>query len=157
MDVNAQHCETYQGNFFSYLILNAWHYYTLRGEDIWAISWENLFMPYENNKCADQPAHPCSLLSTFVVRCLDSTVCILAITKVSRFFCSWTGWFESYLVANPEDRLSHDVAYMIKHNKGDKLNTYYSLLLHIFAHLHSTLTILCCAIIICFSGVTLLY
>ena len=25
-------------------------------------------------------------------------------------FCSWTGQFESYLIANPEDRLSHDVA-----------------------------------------------
>ena len=29
-------------------------------------------MPYANNKGADQPAHPCSLISTFVVRCLDS-------------------------------------------------------------------------------------
>ena len=25
-------------------------------------------------------------------------------------FCSWADWFESYLVANPEDRFSHDVA-----------------------------------------------
>ena len=24
----------------------------------WAMSWENLFMPYANNKGADQPAHP---------------------------------------------------------------------------------------------------
>ena len=28
---------------------------------------------------------PCSLISTFVVRCLDSVICILAISKVSRF------------------------------------------------------------------------
>ena len=30
-------------------------------------------MPYANNKGADQPAHPRSLISAFVVRCLDST------------------------------------------------------------------------------------
>ena len=41
--------------------------------------------PYANNKGADQPAHPRSLISTFVVRCLDSMICILAISKVSRF------------------------------------------------------------------------
>ena len=34
-----------------------------------------------NNKGADQPAHPRSLISTFVVRCLDSMTCILAISK----------------------------------------------------------------------------
>ena len=32
----------------------------------WASSWENLFMPYANNKGADQPALPRSLISTFV-------------------------------------------------------------------------------------------
>ena len=40
-------------------------------------------MPYVNNKGADQTAHPRSLISTFVVRCLDSMICILAISKVS--------------------------------------------------------------------------
>ena len=39
-------------------------------------------MPYVNNKSVDQPAHQRSLISTFVVRCLDST-CILVISKVS--------------------------------------------------------------------------
>ena len=42
-------------------------------------------MPYANNKGADQPARPRSLISTFVVRCLDSMICVLAISKVSRF------------------------------------------------------------------------
>ena len=42
-------------------------------------------MSYANNKGADQPAHPRSLISTFVVRSLDSTICILAISEVSRF------------------------------------------------------------------------
>ena len=42
-------------------------------------------MPYAKNKGADQPAHLRSLISTFVVCCLDSMICILAISKVSRF------------------------------------------------------------------------
>ena len=32
----------------------------------WATSWETLFMPYANNKGADQPVYPRSLISTFV-------------------------------------------------------------------------------------------
>ena len=39
-------------------------------------------MPYANNTGADQPAHARSLFSTFVVRCLDSMICILPISKV---------------------------------------------------------------------------
>ena len=34
-----------------------------------------------NNKGAVQPAHPSSLISTFVVRCLDSMICILVLSK----------------------------------------------------------------------------
>ena len=74
---------------------------------------ENLFMPYVNNKGADQLAHPHSLISAFVVRCLDSIIPLLAISKISRLasFRSLAGWFESYLVANLEDRFSHDEAH----------------------------------------------
>ena len=36
------------------------------------------------NKGADQPAHPRSLISAFVIRCLNITKYILAISKVSR-------------------------------------------------------------------------
>ena len=32
----------------------------------------NLFLSYVNNKDTDQSAHPRSLISAFVVRCLDS-------------------------------------------------------------------------------------
>ena len=39
---------------------------------IWVTSWENLCMPYANNKGTDQPAHLHSLICTFVVRCLDT-------------------------------------------------------------------------------------
>ena len=38
------------------------------------ISWENLFLPYANNKGADQPTHARSLICAFVVRCLDSII-----------------------------------------------------------------------------------
>ena len=44
-----------------------------------------------------------SLISTFVVRCFDSMICILALSsfKIPAKFCSWAGWFESYLVGSP--------------------------------------------------------
>ena len=43
-------------------------------------------MPYANNKGADQPAHPRSLISTFIVHYLDSLIYILDLSKVSRFY-----------------------------------------------------------------------
>ena len=39
-------------------------------------------MSYANNKGADQTAHPRSLISAFVVRCLDSTI---SLDYISRF------------------------------------------------------------------------
>ena len=42
------------------------------------------FMLYANNKDADQPVHPRSMISVFVVRCLDRIIPILAISKISR-------------------------------------------------------------------------
>ena len=72
---------------------------------------KNLFLPYANNKGADQPAHPRSLISTFVVRSLDSintcSFCIRNFKPLPSFYC-WAGRFVSYLVANPEDRFSRD-------------------------------------------------
>ena len=72
-------------------------------------------MPYTDNKGADQPEQPCSLISAFCVHCLDSILPLLAIAKISRLasLCGSTGQFESYLVANPEDRFSHDKAHMV--------------------------------------------
>ena len=71
---------------------------------------------YANNKGADQPAHPHSLISTFVVCCLDSIIPILAKSKISRLKLvsiaeqarlSLTWW------QMPEDTFSRDVAQMI--------------------------------------------
>ena len=70
-------------------------------------------MPNANNKCANQPAYPRSLITTFLVLCLDNMIYILAISKVSRFQLAsvaeqaglnltWT--------KIPEDTFSRDVA-----------------------------------------------
>ena len=47
---------------------------------------ETCLMLYANNKGADQPTHARSLISAFVVRCLDSIIptCTLAIFQDSR-------------------------------------------------------------------------
>ena len=69
----------------------------------WATSWENLFMPYANNKDEDHPAHPRSLISAFAVRFLDSIIHILVKSqnfKTLASLCTWAGRSESYLVAN---------------------------------------------------------
>ena len=41
----------------------------------------NLLLPYGNNKGANQPAHPCSLISTFVIRCLDRIISLVSTSK----------------------------------------------------------------------------
>ena len=41
-------------------------------------------MSYANNKGADQPAHPRSLISPFVVHCLDSIISLDSIAEISR-------------------------------------------------------------------------
>ena len=42
-------------------------------------------MPYANNKGADQPAHPRSLISAFIVRSLDSIISLVSRAEISRF------------------------------------------------------------------------
>ena len=39
---------------------------------------------YANNKGADQPARPCSLISAFVVHSVDSIIPLLAVAEISR-------------------------------------------------------------------------
>ena len=59
-------------------------------------------MPYAKNKGADQPAHLRSLISAFVVRCLDSIISLDSIAEISRLasFCGCAGRFVSGLVGN---------------------------------------------------------
>ena len=73
-----------------------------------------LYEPHLEKTCLchtlnNRAMHTRSLISTFVVRCLDSIIPILAKSKISTF-CSWAGRFESYLVTNREDRFSCDMA-----------------------------------------------
>ena len=63
---------------FIYLVL---HHY----ESLYEPGHEKMcLMSYANNKDADQPAHPRSLISTFVVRCLDSIISLGSIDEISR-------------------------------------------------------------------------
>ena len=72
-------------------------------------------MSYANNKGADQPAHPRSLISAFVVRCLDSILSLDSIAEISRLTLASVaaqadlclGWSET-----PEDTFSHGVAHI---------------------------------------------
>ena len=50
-----------------------YYYYEPRHEKIW-------FMLYANKKDADQPARMCSLISIFIVRCLDSIIPLVSIS-----------------------------------------------------------------------------
>ena len=46
---------------------------------------EKMFlMAYANNKGAGQPAHPRSLISAFIVRCLDSIISLDSIAEILR-------------------------------------------------------------------------
>ena len=77
-------------------------------------------MPYVNNKGADQPAQPRSLISAFVVRCLDSIITLLAIAEISRLqpvsVVEQAG-LSLTLSQTPEDRFSHDMAYIVMSKK----------------------------------------
>ena len=46
---------------------------------------KNCLHGFANNTGADQPAHPRSLNSTFVIRFLESIVCNLATSEISLF------------------------------------------------------------------------
>ena len=71
-------------------------------------------MANANNKGADQPAHPCSLNSTFVVHFLDSIIPVLAISEILRLLlASEQAGLSLYLVENPKDRFSSDMAQQI--------------------------------------------
>ena len=72
-------------------------------------------MPYANNKGADQPAHPRSLISAFVVRCQDRMIRLVYISEISRVQLVFVAEQVSLCLAwseSPEDTFSHGVAHM---------------------------------------------
>ena len=82
-------------------------------------------MSYANNKGQDQPAHPRSLISAFVVCCLDSVISLVSVTKISSLTLasvteqlSWSlTWSET-----PEDMFCHDKVQMISCFVSEKDN-----------------------------------
>ena len=68
-------------------------------------------MSFANNKDADQPAQPRSLISAFVFRCLDSVTSLVSVTKISSLLAEQASlsltWSET-----PEDTFSHDKAHI---------------------------------------------
>ena len=101
MDSHKQHTGGWR-LFYENHVTNVWNRIV---KTIWPTSCKKaLFLPYANNKGADQPAHLRSLISTFVVRCLDSIISILAMSKISKPWLSlrsWAGRFKYYLFAIP--------------------------------------------------------
>ena len=70
-------------------------------------------MSYYNNKVADQPAHPRSLISAIVVRCLDSEMSLVFVTKISSLMLASVAAQASLSLTwseTPEDTFSHDEA-----------------------------------------------
>ena len=66
--------------------------------------------------CHMRTTHPRSLISAFVVRCLDCIIPILAKSTIFRTLvslCRRAGRFESYQVANHEDMVSRDEAHFM--------------------------------------------
>ena len=70
-----------KGSIFSYIH----HYYRGANMIINEPGHEKMcLMSYANNKGADQPAHPRSLISAFIVRCVDSIICRGSKAEISR-------------------------------------------------------------------------
>ena len=70
-------------------------------------------MSYANNKDADQPAYPRSLISAFVVRCLDSIISLDSIAKILKTLASFLAAQAGLCLAwseTPEDMFCHVVA-----------------------------------------------
>ena len=74
-------------------------------------------MSYANNKGADQPAHLRSLISAFVVLCLDSIISLESIAEISRVELASVAAQAGLCLAwseTPEDTFCRVVAQMVK-------------------------------------------
>ena len=70
-------------------------------------------MSYANNKGTDHPAHQRSLISAFVVRCLDSVMSLVSSSQISSLMLAPVAEQVSLsltLSETPEDTFSHDEA-----------------------------------------------
>ena len=75
---------------------------------IWASQHESL-NDYGNDKGADQPEHPCSLIITFIIHFLESIIAPLASTKISMslVFVAETTCLSLTYSKIPKGRFSH--------------------------------------------------
>ena len=72
-------------------------------------------MTYANIKGADQPVHPRSLISAFVLRCLDSIISLDSIAEILRLLLASVAAQAGLCLAwseTPEDTFCRDVARM---------------------------------------------
>ena len=72
-------------------------------------------MSYANNNDADQPAHPRSLISAFIIRCLDSIISLDNIAEISRLQLASVAEQASLSLTwseTPEDTFSHGLAHI---------------------------------------------
>ena len=72
-------------------------------------------MSYANNKDADQPAYPRSLISAFVVRCIDSVISLVSVTKSSSLMLASVAEQASLSLTSlepPEGTFSHGEAHL---------------------------------------------
>ena len=75
-------------------------------------------MSYANNKGVDQPTHPRSLISAFVVRCLDSVMSLVSVTKIASLMLASVTEQASLSLTwseTPEDTFSQDEAQIDLH------------------------------------------
>ena len=73
-------------------------------------------MSYANNKGADQPAHLRSLISAFVVRCLDSVMSLVSVIKISSLMIASVAEQASLSMTwseTPKDTFSHEEAHTV--------------------------------------------
>ena len=70
---------------------------------------------FANNKGTNQPVHPRSLISAFVIQLLQIILSKLALRNfiILASLCSWGDWFESRFVGNLKDRFCFDKAHII--------------------------------------------
>ena len=86
------------------------------------------YVLYANNKGADQPAHPRSLISAFIVRCLDSdsVMSLVSVTKISSLLLLFVAEQASLSLTwseTPEDTFSHDEAHLYWKNYRTSLSS----------------------------------
>ena len=84
-------------------------------------------LSYGYNKGADQPAHPHSLTSAFVVRCLDSIISLDSIAEISRLCLASVAMQAGLCLVwskTPEDNFCRVVLKYINDSTGNNVDDF---------------------------------